>query len=154
MTEAGQGSRSDTWPYDPEKFSAMLRRRREAGEWNQIELAKKLNISNSYLSQLENGRVAEIPISLMRRIGHVFGMTLRQVMDEGGVLENGSSPTAPIRSPYVEDVQALVANTPDLTLAQIRQLNALARQMAADNAPGRAGDQVGGSAGDPPVGRD
>lgn len=61
-------------------FGKILRREREERGWLQGELARKLNISVPYLSQLERGRRA-IPEGLEMKVAYVMDFAASQISE-------------------------------------------------------------------------
>ncbi len=55
---------------------------RDAAGWSQLELAKRLDISRTYLSELESGK-RDPSLSFLKRVGSLFSIPVSMlVMDE------------------------------------------------------------------------
>ena len=63
----------------------------------QCELAAKLGISGSYLSEIENGRKGP-SLDLLRRYGSVFDIPTSSIVLLGEKIANGSEASAPLIS--------------------------------------------------------
>ena len=60
-----------------------LKMLRQGKGLTQLETAKKLNVSESYYSMLENGeRQKDMNLSLAEKLAEVFGVSLSQIVEE------------------------------------------------------------------------
>jgi transcriptional regulator with XRE-family HTH domain len=74
------------WQYQDNReitveFSHKLKKLRKQKRFTQIELAKMLDVSSAYVSQLELG-IRHPSVALIQRIAQIFGVNISYLMDE------------------------------------------------------------------------
>lgn len=84
-----------------------LRLLRTYHQLSQLELAKKLEISNSYLSEIEKG--VKIPsIELLQKYSTLFKMPLSTILLFSEALESDKKPSTRLRTAAAEKVLKLL----------------------------------------------
>ena len=66
-------------------------------QFSQIELAKRLGISNSYLSELEKGDGKEPSIELLSKYADIFKMPVSSILLFSENIDSGMRPGAKLR---------------------------------------------------------
>ena len=74
-----------------------LRLLRTYHQFSQIELAKSLGISNSYLSELEKGDGKEPSIELLSKYADIFKMPVSSILLFSEQIDSGMRPGAKLR---------------------------------------------------------
>ena len=74
-----------------------LRLLRTYHQFSQIKLAKRLGISNSYLSELENGDGKEPSIELLSKYADIFKMPVSSILLFSEQIDSGMRPGAKLR---------------------------------------------------------
>lgn len=88
-------------------LSRALRLLRTYHQLSQLELAKKLEISNSYLSEIENN-LKTPSIELLQKYSEIFKMPLSTIMLFSEKLEDGSKPGTKLRHTAADKVLKLL----------------------------------------------
>jgi transcriptional regulator with XRE-family HTH domain len=65
-----------------DRFGENVRRERKKQEYSQEELAEKVDISRTYLSQIEQGRAQNLSLRLAQRLSTVLGIKSPYQEDE------------------------------------------------------------------------
>lgn len=64
----------------PARIGTAIRRRREAQDLTQRDLAKKARVSQPYLAQLESGQKKNPALAIVQRIAKALGVTLEELL--------------------------------------------------------------------------
>jgi len=61
-------------------FGANIKRARQAKGWTQAELAKRAQVQQGYLSELELGQKTNPSMALLERLAGALGMSVSRLM--------------------------------------------------------------------------
>lgn len=64
----------------------------------EVEEATEKSVSNAYLSQLENGKIAKPAPSVLHALALVYAIPYERLMEKAGYLSPASTPTLGLRS--------------------------------------------------------
>ena len=100
------------------KFGHYLRELRKQHGLTLREIEERTTISNSYLSQLENGYIDQPSPRNLQRLAEVYGVSYENLMTQAGYLNQRESAASPARAAFniiddlsddeVEEVQDFV----------------------------------------------
>lgn len=100
-------------------FGERVRERRMQERLSQVELARKVDISRNYLSQIERGEATNLSWQLMERLTTILGLTEKHI-------EETQLDTATLPAGLAEFVQA--ANLPEDDVRMLARLQYRGRQ--------------------------
>lgn len=90
----------------------LLRAQRRAAELTLRDLAKRTNLSNAYLSELERGR-HDPSLRVLQAIAGALGTPLETMLAHAGVLEGDQA-----RPPALRETEAAILRDPELSEPQ------------------------------------
>ena len=70
-----------------ETIGKLLRQYRELNKLTLRSVEEKTGISNAYLSQLENGKIANPSANTLYKLSSVYDVDLKTILTAGGVIE-------------------------------------------------------------------
>ncbi|RDI14793.1 helix-turn-helix transcriptional regulator [Comamonas sp. AG1104] len=85
-----------------------LRLLRTYHQLSQIELAKRLGISNSYLSELEKGDGKEPSLELLAKYAEIFKMPISSILLFSEQIESGGKPGTKLRVAAADKILRLL----------------------------------------------
>jgi len=85
-----------------------LRLLRTYHQLSQVELAKRLGISNSYLSELEKGGDKEPSLDLLNKYAKIFKMPTSSILLFSEQINSGSKPGAKLRIASADKILRLL----------------------------------------------
>ncbi len=85
-----------------------LRLLRTYHQLSQIELAKRLGISNSYLSEIEKGGDKEPSLDLLNKYAEIFKMPVSSILLFSEQISSGSKPGSKLRIASADKILRLL----------------------------------------------
>lgn len=64
----------------PKRLSTVIKALREAKDLNQVELAKKVDVSVAYISQLESGERTNPSLDVLKRLAKALGVPVGELL--------------------------------------------------------------------------
>jgi transcriptional regulator with XRE-family HTH domain len=119
-------------PHRQIAFGNYLRQQREAKGLSLRDVEEKTDkqVSNAYLSQVENGKVAQPSPSILHALSPVLGVPYEKLMTEAGYLGQKRN-SAPSRRTAQAATYAIDGLTPEEQRAVLAYLQVLRRQQKA-----------------------
>ena len=74
----------DPWKAQLEALGALLRAQRMAAELSLRELSERTNVSNAYLSQIENGKIKQPSPTLLHKLAELYDVSYKTAMELAG----------------------------------------------------------------------
>jgi transcriptional regulator with XRE-family HTH domain len=65
----------------PRRLKTVLKALREQREWSMAELAKKADVTDAYIAQLETGKRKNPSLEVLRRIAKALGVPVGELLE-------------------------------------------------------------------------
>lgn len=102
----------DPWQPHFEAFGSFLRAQRELANLSLREMARRTNVSNAYLSQIERGLHAP-SVRVLRSIARALDLSTEVILAQAGLFEQDPATEEGADEPLV--TEAAIRNDPQLT---------------------------------------
>ena len=122
----------DLWNAQLEAFGAFLRGQRRLANLSLREMARRTNLSNAYLSQIERG-LHTPSVRVLRLVAQALDLSAETLLAQAGFWGEDARPPDPERAPPA--VEAAIRNDPLLSDPQKEALLAVYRSYLAANRP-------------------
>jgi transcriptional regulator with XRE-family HTH domain len=106
-------------PHDPATVGRVLRRARQRRHWSVREVARRLELGNTYLSQVERGVIRRPDPTVLWRLASLYSLDAERLLEWSGQ-------AGPDRDVFFQALRALSALTPDDQAKALQIILALA----------------------------
>lgn len=84
MTDLATAPDYSVMPIDPAAVGRILRRARERRQWSVREVARRLSLGNTYLSQIERGVIRRADPTVLWRLASLYNLDAELLLEWSG----------------------------------------------------------------------